>query len=435
MLPASIGSYRILRVLGEGGMGAVYLGEHQALGRLAAIKVLQPALSARADIVQRFFNEARAATAIRDPGIVSIFDFGHDSAGNAYIVMELLDGESLDARLARLGRLRADDTMRIGRQVASALAAAHARGIVHRDLKPDNIFLVPDPEVAGGERAKILDFGIAKLATDQGGSHTQVGSIMGTPAYMSPEQCRGAGEVDARADIYSLGCVLFHVLTGAPPFSGAGMGELLVKHLHEAPPLVSSRVQVPDALDRLVARCLAKSPSERYASTSELVGALDEIRRISVPPAPPFAALSPTISIATSSPTTLSSAAGVTTAAPQPRRRWWPAVALAGLVIAAALGVRSMAKRHPAAASEPVVAQTSDASVPAIVDAPAAPGALLDTAVVPDAATIPVDAAAPVDAAPPDAPPRRPARRPAAKKPVLVDPCDRDGDGIPEDRC
>ncbi len=429
MIPTSIGSYRILRVLGEGGMGAVYLGEHQALGRQAAIKVLQPALSARADIVQRFFNEARAATAIRDPGIVSVFDFGHDAAGNAYIVMELLDGESLETRLGRLGRLAPDDTMRIGRQVAAALAAAHARGIVHRDLKPDNIFLVPDREVSGGERAKILDFGIAKLASEQGGSQTQVGAIMGTPAYMAPEQCRGAGEVDARSDIYALGCVLFHMLTGAPPFSGAGMGELLVKHIHEAPPLASSRAIVPEALDRLVARCLEKAPSGRYASMAELVGALDEIRRISVPPAPPYPSpASSLVASIASSPTTLSSAAGATAAPSSPRRGWWMVIAAGGSVAAVAAVIAASSARHGDPPAAPAAASST------VVD-----GASPDASMIPDAALTSIDAAAapPDVAAPPDSAPVPPdaRRRPSVKRPTSIDPCDRDGDGIPETRC
>src|SRR5688572_1863220 len=164
---AQIGAYRVLKQIGEGGMGAVWLAEHIALGRRAALKVLHAQYSVRPDVVQRFFNEARAATAIADPGIVQIFDFGNHTDGSAYIVMELLDGEPLDRRLARSGSLEVGDALRIMRQVASTLGAAHARGIIHRDLKPENIFMVRDPEVSGGERAKILDFGIAKLVGDQ----------------------------------------------------------------------------------------------------------------------------------------------------------------------------------------------------------------------------------------------------------------------------
>jgi serine/threonine-protein kinase len=166
---ASIGQYRVLRKIGEGGMGAVFLAEHTLIGRRAAIKVLLPELSQRREIVDRFFNEARATTAVSDPGIVQVFDFGFHTDASAYIVMEFLEGEPLDARLKRLGTVAVADALRITRQVSGSLAAAHARGIVHRDLKPDNIFMVRDAEAIGGERPKILDFGIAKLSADEPG--------------------------------------------------------------------------------------------------------------------------------------------------------------------------------------------------------------------------------------------------------------------------
>src|SRR5688500_17389093 len=154
-----VGPYTILRKLGEGGMGAVYEAEHALLGRRAAIKVLHPAMSANEEVVARFFNEARATTVIADPGIVQIFDFGYHTDASAYIVMELLPGESMATRLARVGRMAARDAFRLLRRVATSLEGAHVRGVVHRDLKPDNIFIVGDPAVTGGERTKILDFG------------------------------------------------------------------------------------------------------------------------------------------------------------------------------------------------------------------------------------------------------------------------------------
>ncbi|MEO6776787.1 MAG: serine/threonine-protein kinase [Kofleriaceae bacterium] len=189
-----VGGYRVLKLIGSGGMGEVWLAEHEMLGRRAAVKMLRREVSSRAEIVARFFNEARAATSISDPGIVQIFDFGHHTDGSAYIVMELLDGEGLDRRLQSNGVLAVGDALRIMRQVCGSLGAAHAAGIVHRDLKPENIFLVRDPEVPGGERAKILDFGIAKLVGDTN-LKTQTSAMMGTPTFMSPEQCRGAGQV------------------------------------------------------------------------------------------------------------------------------------------------------------------------------------------------------------------------------------------------
>lgn len=324
-----IGGYRILQRIGEGGMGSVWLAEHAMLGRRAAIKVLHGEYSARPEIVTRFFNEARAATAITDPGIVQIFDFGHHVDGSAYIVMELLDGEPLDKRLARVGALGVPDALRIMRQVASTLGAAHARGIVHRDLKPENIFMVRDPEVVGGERAKVLDFGIAKLTTENAGVKTQTSAVMGTPTYMSPEQCRGAGHVDQRSDVYALGCVLFALLCGRPPFDGEGIGEIIAMHLREPPPVPSSlRPGIPPEVDQVVLRCLHKDPAQRFSSAADLAIALGALTGSSPQVPAPSGVYAPH-----SVPTTLSSAASVASAPPARKR---PVLfAVAGLGIAA----------------------------------------------------------------------------------------------------
>jgi serine/threonine protein kinase len=273
----TLGAYRLLGLLGAGGMGTVYLAEHTLLGRRAAIKVVLPALSEDEAIVERFFHEARVASQLADPGIVQVFDFGHRSDGTAFIVMELLEGEALDRRLARIGRFDVFACLRLVRLICSSLAAVHARGIVHRDLKPANIFLVDDPAVPGGERTKLLDFGIAKLVEDDTAAvRTWRGTAMGTPAYMAPEQCDGRGAVDHRADIYALGCVMFAMLTGRPPFDGTSAGELIAAHLTEAPPLASSRVPaLPGAIERILQRCLCKSAGERFASIAELTRALD----------------------------------------------------------------------------------------------------------------------------------------------------------------
>jgi serine/threonine-protein kinase len=289
---AVIGNYQIVRMLGEGGMGVVYLGQHTLLGRRAAIKVLLPQLSARPDIVNRFFNEARAVTSISDPGIVQVFDFGYHTDGSAFIVMEYLEGEPLDRRLARLGRLPASEALRIGRQLASSLAAAHAQHIVHRDLKPENIFLVRDAEVASGERSKILDFGIAKLSDEHPGKlKTSTGMLMGTPVYMSPEQCRGLAEVDHRSDIYALGCVLFHLMTGRPPFEGEGPGDIISAHIREPAPVPSSRApEIMPGVDALVLRCLAKAPADRFQTMVEVSAAIGQVVQRMTPGAPVSAA-------------------------------------------------------------------------------------------------------------------------------------------------
>ncbi len=265
-----IGQYRILRTLGAGGMGTVYLGEHLLLGRRAAIKTLLPALSSQREIVDRFFNEARAISAISDPGVVQVFDFGYHVDGTAYIVMELLEGESLAARLERVERLPLVEALRLARQLASSLAAAHEREVIHRDLKPGNVFVIRDAEVPGGERTKILDFGICKLG-DADATTTQTGTMLGTPVYMSPEQCRGAGQVDRRSDIYSLGCVLFHMITGRPPFDCEAVGDYIAAHLKEPAPAASSIADaIPPEVDAVLARCLAKEPDQRFSSMTEL---------------------------------------------------------------------------------------------------------------------------------------------------------------------
>ena len=271
-----IGHYRIVEQIGVGGMGLVYLGEHMLLGRRAAIKTLQPKHSIHAELVERFFNEARVASTISDPGIVQIFDFGYHVDGSAYIVMELLEGEALSDRIARLGKLSVGETLRIARQAAGSLAAAHTHAIVHRDLKPENIYLVADTEAQGGERTKLLDFGICKDSSGDA-SHTDAGTAVGTPAYMAPEQCRGLGDIDHRADIYAFGCLMFHMLTGRTPFEAAAPGDFLIAHVRDVPPSPSTFADVPPEVDAVVLRCLAKAPEARFATMSELQAAIGDV--------------------------------------------------------------------------------------------------------------------------------------------------------------
>jgi len=214
------GNYRIVRLLGEGGFGEVYLAENPLIERRAAVKVLHTAVAQDSELVRRFLNEARAASAIRHRNIIEVFDAGVTPEGAPYILMEFLEGVLLQRRLAERGRLTLPQTLEIARQAGSALAAAHAAGIVHRDLKPENLFLVPDLGPPGGERVKILDFGIAKIkrAGGTGGTlRTQTGLIMGSPAYMSPEQCKDSADVDLRSDIYSFAIIVYEMLTGRTP--------------------------------------------------------------------------------------------------------------------------------------------------------------------------------------------------------------------------
>ncbi|HEX3765332.1 MAG TPA: serine/threonine-protein kinase [Kofleriaceae bacterium] len=276
-LPAGtlIGSYRLISVLGEGGMGRVYLAEHIKLGRRVAIKKLRHELASNPAAVARFFAEARAVNRISHDNIVEITDLIEQPRGDNYIVMELLKGEDLGQRLVREHTVPLLAALEIARQVASALSAVHAAGIIHRDLKPDNIFLV---ERHGNPSfVKILDFGVAKLADAGSGGiavhTTAAGQIIGTPEYMSPEQASGA-PVDYRTDIYALGVILYEMILGALPFQARSFGELMIKHMTEPVELPARQPGLPpgvqSARDRLLLDLLAKDPHDRPVSMADV---------------------------------------------------------------------------------------------------------------------------------------------------------------------
>jgi tRNA A-37 threonylcarbamoyl transferase component Bud32 len=269
----SIGNYKIVRVLGEGGMGTVYLAEHPMIGKRVAVKMLRPDLGTDPGLVSRFFQEAKAVNEIRHPNIVDISDFGHTPDGIVYFVMELMEGQSLRDRLSASGPMAIDQAITTARQVIDALAAAHRVGIIHRDLKPDNIFLVSDTQVPGGFRAKLFDFGVAKLLGDkqrQVGHKTIDGAVVGTPFYMSPEQAL-CQDVTAAADIYAMGVVMYEMVTGAVPFRSEQLVILLNAILKQAaPPPSRTRPDIPPWLDRLILRCLEKDPEGRPRSMEEV---------------------------------------------------------------------------------------------------------------------------------------------------------------------
>jgi serine/threonine-protein kinase len=275
-----LNNYEIISVIGEGGMGTVYLARHTFTGRKAAVKLLHPQLAQDQVLVARFMNEARATAAIGHPNIIDIIDVGFLPDGlRPYLMMELLQGESLGDRLQREHPLPIHEAIEIAGQTAFALSAAHACGIVHRDLKPDNLFLVPDPTMPPlGIRVKVLDFGIAKLRGElsSGSVKTRTGTIMGTPQYMSPEQCRGLAEhIDQRTDIYTLGVIAYEMVCGSPPFVSEGLGDMLVMHLSNPPaPPRTLNPAVPEALEAAIMRALAKDPSQRFASMAEFQEAL-----------------------------------------------------------------------------------------------------------------------------------------------------------------
>ena len=285
LIGAVLGNYRVTAALSTGGMGSLYRAWHELLDRPAVIKLLRPELTQNEELVQRFFTEAKAATAIRHPAIVEVYDFGYTDDDRAYYVMEFLDGVPLSRALAERGRFPELEAASITRSIASALKAAHAKGIIHRDLKPDNVFLVPDPD--GREpRVKVLDFGIAKLANPPPTDHrrTRAGVLLGTPKYMAPEQAREAAGTDARADLYSLGCILYELLCGQPPFVADGMGEIIAMQLFAEPEPVSKLAPVSHELEAIVMRLLDKEPANRFQTASELMDALVAIGvRMSAP--------------------------------------------------------------------------------------------------------------------------------------------------------
>jgi serine/threonine protein kinase len=271
-----LGPYRILRVLGSGGMGVVFLAEDPQLQRLVALKAMLPTLAASGTAKQRFLREARTAAALKHDHIVTIHQVGEDR-GAPFLAMEFLDGESLSERLARERKLPLSEVLRIGREIADGLEAAHQRGLIHRDIKPANIWLE-----GGRGRVKILDFGLARAAAEE--AHlTQPGMIVGTPAYMAPEQAQGE-RIDGRCDLFSLGCILYQMATGEPPFGGTDTISTLLavatrqpRAAHELDP------GLPRPLSELIARLLAKDPAGRPQSSKVVVEILRDVETQNAP--------------------------------------------------------------------------------------------------------------------------------------------------------
>jgi serine/threonine-protein kinase len=272
------GRYRIIRKIGEGGMGIVYEAEHVLIEKRVGLKVLREDFSNRFDVVERFRQEAKSASKIGHEHIIDISDFGVTQSGANFFVMELLHGRDLAEELEKRGPLSPRRALGIVLQCAEALGAAHAKGIVHRDMKPENIFLVD--RKADEDFIKIVDFGIAKMSDIETGAPgrklTKTGMIFGTPEYMSPEQ--GAGKpLDHRVDIYALGIILYELLTGRVPFMGDTFMGILTQHMFEqVPPLkvMNPRCNVPDEVERVVFRAVSKDPDERYRTMEELAGDL-----------------------------------------------------------------------------------------------------------------------------------------------------------------
>jgi serine/threonine-protein kinase len=269
----SIGNYRILNKIGTGGMGAVYLAEHPLIGKRVALKVIHRELAGNRDVVSRFFQEARAVNRIGNEHIVEIHDFGVTPEGDHFFIMEYLEGHTLASILSRETSLDIMRALHVGAQIAGALAAAHAAGIIHRDLKPDNIMLMM--RLGDQDFVKVLDFGLAKVFSAATAVKTAAGVLLGTPQYMSPEACESKGDVDHRTDIYALGVLLFQMLTGALPFDGQSMGEVLVKQVTALPPVPRAlNPAIPPSVEQILLRCLAKRADARFATMHQLRDAL-----------------------------------------------------------------------------------------------------------------------------------------------------------------
>jgi len=278
-VPERVGHFRISGKVGEGGMGVVYLAEDERLRRTVAIKLLHADVAADRERRSRFLREARLAASINHPAIATIYEVG-ESDGRVFIAMEFVQGTPLRALMSEHAMMPVAEVLRIAREIARGLAVAHAAGIVHRDLKPENVMVGTDDAV------KLLDFGIAKLMEEDASApegstelHTRKGSVLGTPAYMSPEQATGK-EVDARSDIFSLGSVMYEALAGRRPFAGDTWQEVIVSITRdEAEPLAERRSKVPPAVGRLVGKCLAKRPDERYRDARQLADAIEACLR------------------------------------------------------------------------------------------------------------------------------------------------------------
>jgi serine/threonine-protein kinase len=386
MIGETCGNYRIVSRLGSGAMGTVFLAEHSRIERRAAIKVLSRELAGSPELLRRFFNEARATSSIRHPGIVEVLDCGVHESGQPYIVMEYLEGQTLEAQLARAGRARWDRASATAARIAAALAAAHRRGIIHRDVKPANVFLVAD---AGPEAAvKVLDFGVAKLLSDsQSTLRTHPGKLLGTPEYMAPEQCGGEGAIDERTDVYALGCLLYEMVCGRPPFSGEKISDLIVAHRSVLPPAASAEVPgLPTELDELIGSMLSKRPAERPRTMDEVAQALRRLAEYAA------AELSPRTTLARPAPPRPGS----------PLR--WAALGVISAALAALVLVYGVHRSRGAAVappSPPPLAPPSPASLPSRgPSAPAPPPARAAADLEPDPArSQPVLAPAPAAAA------------------------------------
>jgi eukaryotic-like serine/threonine-protein kinase len=424
--------YRLDSLIGRGGMGEVWRAEHLALRAPVAIKLMNPDIVANPEALSRFNREAQAAASLRSPHVVQILDHGLDSRIQApFIAMELMEGESLAARIERVGCLSARDTARVVSHIARALSRAHEAGIVHRDLKPDNVFLIQNEDE---EIAKVLDFGIAKANTQALGpsSATRTGSVMGTPYYMSPEQITGAKGVDHRTDLWALGVIACQCLTGRLPFNAETIGGLVIAICTQPLPRPSQLGAAPPAFDGWFERALARDPAHRFQSSRELA---DELRRVCGAESTHAAAedrrLAPALGSTGVSTFSVGPVSHTTPGLPMHGPRRLGLVVAAGLVLLLSSGLASfwLFARHAASRANPGASAstlTAPASPPSAAAAPVEPAAAqLGSALEPAALALPLASASPASArsvAPPKPTPRSATPLPAARPAVAAPP-------------